>query len=88
MAIKLITTIQRWEGLSTDDKAPAEREGSTITEIDSGKVYKFQNGDWARDNSVPVSTKDYLDATAENRRLTEEVLLKLDTIIELKTEEV
>ena len=49
MAVALITTIQRFQGLSTDEKPSAPPEGSTYHVIDTGEQYLFYNGTWEQD---------------------------------------
>jgi len=50
MAIRLQTTIQRWNVLSSDDwPVTAVAEGSTIHVIDTGEEYIFYNGTWEQD---------------------------------------
>lgn len=49
MAVKLITTIQRFDGLSTDIKPTAPPEGSTYHSIDTGDEYIFHDGIWEQD---------------------------------------
>ena len=57
MAVKLETSIKRFRGLSTDQKpgvfqdaigetTQTPPEGSTFTEIDTGRRYIFFNGAW------------------------------------------
>jgi len=88
MTVRLVTTIQRWEGLSTDVKPTGDiREGSRFLETDTGILSVYQNDNWTRDWSVPVSTRDYIDTSADNRRLIEALTLKIDTLISLKIEE-
>lgn len=50
MAEKLIATIKRWHGLSTDDKPLADvPEGSTFHDVDTGEQWIFYDGTWERD---------------------------------------
>jgi len=50
MAVKLMTTIYRWNGLSTDSKpSSAITEGSTFHCVDTGKQYIYHNGMWEED---------------------------------------
>jgi len=49
MAITLVTTIQRFQGLSTDTKPESPPEGSTLHVIDSGEEYVFYDGTWEQD---------------------------------------
>lgn len=50
MTVCLETVIQRWNGLSSDDK-PSEgvREGSTFHAIDTGEEFVFHNNMWEQD---------------------------------------
>ena len=83
MAVRLETTIQRWEGLSTDTKPAGDvRQGSTFHEIDTGQKFIFQVSDWIRDNSGPVSTLDFMGAEAVKRRLMEAQLIKPDQTVD------
>ena len=49
MTVKLITTIQRFQGLSTDDKPVTPPEGSTYHAVDTGEKYVYFDGTWERD---------------------------------------
>lgn len=49
MAVSLIATIQRFQGLSSDDKPTTPPEGSTYHVIDTGEQYIFFNGSWEPD---------------------------------------
>jgi hypothetical protein len=50
MAEKLIATIKRWQGLSTDDKPSTDvPEGSTYHAIDTGAQYVYHDGTWKED---------------------------------------
>lgn len=51
MTVCLETTIQRWNGLSTDEKpSPSDvKEGSTYHAIDTGEEFIFHNGMWEQD---------------------------------------
>ena len=49
MTVGLVTTIQRFQGLSTDDKPSSPREGSTYHSVDTGEEWVFMNGMWERD---------------------------------------
>ncbi len=78
MAVRLVTTIQRWEGLSTDNKPTSGvSEGSTFKELDgTGKKFVYHNSDWQQDTTEPVSTVDYSITEATGRRLVEDQILK------------
>jgi len=50
MTVCLETTIQRWNGLSTDDKPSTDvKEGSTFHAVDTGAKFIFHNGMWEED---------------------------------------
>lgn len=49
MAVKLITTIQRFQGLSTDTKPSDPPEGSTFHAIDTGEHYIYHDSMWELD---------------------------------------
>jgi len=49
MAEKLVTTIQRFQGLATDTFPTAPPEGSTYHCIDTGEQYIFYDGMWEPD---------------------------------------
>jgi len=50
MAVCMETTIQRWNGLSSDDKpSVGVREGSTFHAIDTGEESIFHNNMWEQD---------------------------------------
>lgn len=54
MTVYLETTIQRWNGLSTDDKPISTstftvKEGSTFHAIDTGEEFVFHNDMWTQD---------------------------------------
>lgn len=83
MTVSLVTTIQRWEGLSTDTKPSSDvREGSTFHEIDTGQKFIYQVNDWVKDNSGPVSTLDFMGVEAAKRRLMEAQLIKPDPTVD------
>ena len=77
MAVRLITTIQRWNGSSADNK-PIEnvKEGSTFVEIDTGKQFVWFNKRWAEDLSGPM-TSGVVDIANSQRILLEKILLEL-----------
>ena len=83
MTVKMVATINRWEGRSTDAKpSSGVREGSTFHEIDTGKKYIYQVNDWVLDNSGPVSTLDFKGVEAVKRRLMEASLVKPDQTVD------
>ena len=49
MTIKLVTTAQRFQGLSTDEKPASPPEGSTLHIIDTGEEYIYHDGTWEDD---------------------------------------
>jgi hypothetical protein len=49
MAVCLETTIQRWNGASTDEKPSDAKEGSTFHAVDTGEEFIFHNDGWERD---------------------------------------
>jgi hypothetical protein len=49
MAVSLIATIQRFQGLSTDVKPSDPPEGSTFHVVDTGEEYVFFDGTWEQD---------------------------------------
>lgn len=52
MAITLITTIERYQALSTDDKPTGCSPGSTLSEIDTGEKFIFDGTNWIEDVST------------------------------------
>ena len=72
MAVSLVATIQRWEGLSSDIK-PFEdvRAGATFHELDTGDKYKWDGVGWNLDISGPVNVKNFDTTNAASRRLVE-----------------
>ena len=73
MAIALITTINRYEGVSTDAKPmDAVTEGSQLHELDTGKRFIMMDGNWKEDISGPVSDTAFNTVQATSRRLTED----------------
>lgn len=49
MTTKLVAVIQRFQGLSTDDKPTNVPEGSTFHAIDTGQEFVFYDGGWEID---------------------------------------
>lgn len=50
MAVKMIITIKRWQGLSTDTKPSSDvPEGATYHAIDTGDEYVYYDGTWELD---------------------------------------
>ena len=79
MTVSLVATIQRWEGLSTDDKPSTDvKEGSTFHELDTGRRLVWNNSLWTEDLTEPVSTFKFNEKQNELRRLAELQLIKSD----------
>lgn len=49
MAVLLITTIQNFAGLSSDEKPASAPEGSTYHSVDNGEKWVFYNNGWVLD---------------------------------------
>jgi len=50
MTVKMMATIKRWQGLSTDTKPSTDvPEGSTFHAIDTGEEYVYYDGAWEQD---------------------------------------
>lgn len=49
MTAQLETTIQRWNGASTDEKPETAPEGSTFHAVDTGEEFIFHNDMWVQD---------------------------------------
>lgn len=49
MTVYLESTIQRFIGLSTDEKPSTPAEGSTFHAVDTGEEYVFHDGLWEQD---------------------------------------
>jgi hypothetical protein len=49
MAVGMIATIQRFQGLSTDVKPSVPPEGSTYHAVDTGEEFVFFDGTWEPD---------------------------------------
>ena len=49
MAVKLVATIQNFQGLSSDIKPTSPPEGSTYHMVDTGEQYIFYDGSWEID---------------------------------------
>ena len=50
MTVLMVTTIKRYQGLSSDIKPEADTpEGSTYHEIDTGYEYVFHDSMWEQD---------------------------------------
>lgn len=49
MTVRLITTIQRYQGNSFDTKPPDAPDGSTFHVIDNGEEWVMHDGTWEKD---------------------------------------
>jgi len=49
MSVKLVTTIQRFQQLSSDEKPSSPPEGSTLHIVDTGEQYIYFDGSWEPD---------------------------------------
>jgi len=50
MTVCLETTIQRWNGASTDAKPSTDvKEGSTFHAVDTGEEFVYHNDEWVQD---------------------------------------
>jgi len=59
MAIKLMTTIYRWNGISSDAKPESGvTEGSTLHCVDTGEEYIYHNGMWEDDLRLRNALKE------------------------------
>uniref|UniRef100_A0A6M3JUV9 Uncharacterized protein n=1 Tax=viral metagenome TaxID=1070528 RepID=A0A6M3JUV9_9ZZZZ len=78
MAVRLITTIQRWNGTAADNK-PVEnvKEGSTFSELDTGRQFVWINKEWIEDLSGPLTVSRAADIADSQRRLLENILSEL-----------
>ena len=52
MAVSIVATIQRFQGLSTDSKPVSPPEGSTFHAIDTGETYIYHSGMWEQDRRL------------------------------------
>ena len=72
MAISLITTINRYEGLSTNIKPTTDiREGSQLHELDTGKRFIWSDDNWVEDVRGPISESTFNASQSALRRLEE-----------------
>jgi len=55
MAVKMVTTIQRWIGLSTDDKPTPDLVGSTFYETNTGQAWVWNGSNWVEDIALTVA---------------------------------
>lgn len=49
MAVKLITSTQRWIGLSTDTKPTPDNVGSRFYETNTGQEWVWNGSEWVED---------------------------------------
>ena len=49
MAVKLVTSIQKWIGLSTDTKPTPDKIGSTFFETNTGQEFIWNGSNWIED---------------------------------------
>ena len=49
MTVYLVTTIQRWQGLSTDTKPTEAPVGSTFWETNTGQGFIWDGSNWVED---------------------------------------
>ena len=49
MTVRIVSSIQVFNGLSTDDKPTSPPEGSTFHCIDTGEEYVYTNSMWEQD---------------------------------------
>ena len=83
MAVRLISTIQRFKGLSSDAKPVDVPEGSTFYETDSGRRYIYINY-WIEDMSDDVSAGSFDKSQAEIRRTEEQQFIASGISAELE----
>lgn len=57
MAIKLLTSIQRYIGLSTDIKPTDCANGSTFLEKDTGNLCVFKDGAWTLKSEANIAVR-------------------------------
>ena len=59
MAVQLMTTIYRWNGISSDAKPDSGvTEGSTWHSVDTGEEYIYHNGMWEDDLRLRNALKE------------------------------
>ena len=49
MAVKLATSSQKYQGLSSDEQPLGAADGATYHVVDTGEVYIFHDGLWTPD---------------------------------------
>jgi hypothetical protein len=57
MAVKMVATINRYQGLSTDALPESPPEGSTFHAIDTGEEYIYYDGTWEQDLRLITALK-------------------------------
>ena len=78
MAYKRIQTIGRYEGVSTDAKPTANiKEGSQLSELDTGRRFTMMDGAWKEDMAEPLSIGNAIQLNNKLRRLAELTLLEV-----------
>ena len=58
MTVKIIATIQRFHGLSTDTLPTDPPEGSTYHAVDTGEQYVFYDGMWEQDRRLIAALEE------------------------------
>jgi len=77
----LITTVNAFSGLSTDEKQTLNvKVGSTYHERDTGKSFRFIEGAWCEDNSIGLPMGGYLVGISE-LKTTLETLTEMSTTL-------
>lgn len=78
MSVKMIATIQVWEGLSTDAKPTATNVGSKFHELDTGKDYVWTGDAWALDMASPLTTGRANELVREVKPILEQLLIEVN----------
>ena len=60
MTVCLETTIQRWNGLSTDALPDTPPEGSTYHAVDTGEKFIYTDGGWEADLRLITALEEVL----------------------------
>lgn len=75
---KLVTTIHVFSGESNETKPTSGvRDGSILTESDTGNVFRFFGGVWHLDRGAQLTGGQLQVAAAELRLLLEDILLEI-----------
>lgn len=78
MAVKLVATIKRWQGLSADVKPSTDIPvGSTFDELDTGKKFKWIGYTWIEDLSEVLTIGKAIEINNETRQIAEQILLEV-----------